>query len=72
MSSYTVTLNSNSSILHTSLFPALKLSDSKEWEAALLDFTTYNSIPNITEGLNNKFYYYKNKKKMVLLIQNKL
>lgn len=61
MSSYTVTLNSNSSILHTTLFPAIHLSKDKEWEAALLDFTTYNSIPNITEGKNNKFYYYKSK-----------
>lgn len=62
MSSYTVILNSNSSVLSTSLFPPLKLADNKEWTAALLDFTTYNSIPNITEGVNNKFYYYKNEK----------
>lgn len=58
MSSYTVTLNSKSSTLQTTLFPALRLSESKEWEAALLDFTTYNSIPNVTEGKNNKLYYY--------------
>lgn len=61
MSSYTVTLNSKSSILETTLFPALRLSESKEWEAALLDFTTFNSIPNVSEGLNNKIYYYKSK-----------
>lgn len=57
MSSYTVTLNGKSSVLQTSLFPALRLDKNKDWEAALLDFTTYNSIPNITENLNNKFYY---------------
>lgn len=57
MSSYTVTLNGNSSVLQTSLFPALRLDERKNWEAALLDFTTYNSIPNISEGENSKFYY---------------
>lgn len=62
MSSYTVTLSSNSSTLRTTLFPAIRLTDSKEWEVALLDFTTYNSIPNIKENVNNKLHYYKNKK----------
>ncbi|WP_143457370.1 hypothetical protein, partial [Klebsiella pneumoniae] len=33
----------------------------REWEAALLDFTTYNSIPNITEKVNNKLHIYKGK-----------
>lgn len=60
MASYTVVLNSNTSTLHTSFFPPLYLPENKEWEAALLDFTTYNSIPNITEGKNNKFYYRTN------------
>lgn len=61
MSSYTVTLDGDSSILHTTIFPPLQLRETKEWEVALLDFTTYNSIPNITEGVNNKFYYYETK-----------
>lgn len=43
------------------LFPALRLQRDKMWEAALLDLTTYNSIPNVVEGINNKLHYYKKK-----------
>lgn len=63
MSSYTVSLTGTSSTLRSTLFPALRLHKGKQWEAALLDFTTYNSIPNITEGVNNKLHYYKEKDK---------
>lgn len=63
MSSYTVSLVGNSSTLKSTLFPALRLQKEKLWEAALLDLTTYNSIPNITEGDNNKIHYYKTKDK---------
>lgn len=59
MPSYTVSITSDSSRLRTSIFPQLHLKEDKEWEAALLDFTTYNSIPNITEGINNKLHYFK-------------
>lgn len=62
MSSYTVSISSNSSTLRSTLFPSLILRKGKVWEAALLDFTTYNSIPNIIEGVNNKFYYLKDDK----------
>lgn len=61
MSSYTVSLTGSSSVLRSSLFPALRLRTDRDWEAALLDFTTYNSIPNITEDVNDKFYFYKSK-----------
>jgi len=63
MSSYTVSLTGNSSTLRSTLFPALRLQKGKLWEAALLDLTTYNSIPNISEGMNNKIHYYKTKDK---------
>lgn len=59
MPSYTVSLDSNSSTLRNTLFPALILQSDKDWEAALLDFTTYHSIPNITQEVNNKLHYYK-------------
>lgn len=62
MSSYTVSIDGNSPFLRTTLFPALYLPTNRVWEAALLDFTSYNSIPNITEDVNNKFHYYKEKK----------
>lgn len=60
MPSYTVSLTGNSSTLRTSLFPALRLQRNKLYEVALLDFTTYNSIPNITNGVNSKLCYYDN------------
>lgn len=63
MSSYTVSLVGTTSTLRSILFPALRLHKGKQWEAALLDFTTYNSIPNIAEGVNNKFHYYTEKNK---------
>lgn len=59
MSSYTVSITDTSSTLRSTLFPALRLHRGKLWEAALLDMTTFNSIPNITEGVNNKLHYYK-------------
>lgn len=59
MSSYTVTFTGNSSSLRSVLFPALRLQKGKLWEAALLDLTTYNSIPNITQNINNKLHFYK-------------
>lgn len=61
MSSYTVSLTGNSSTLRSVLFPALRLPKGKIWEAALLDLTTYNSIPNVVEKINNKLHYYKYK-----------
>ena len=63
MSSYTVSLTGNSSTLRSILFPALRLQKERLWEAALLDITTYNSIPNVTEEVNNKIHYYKTKDK---------
>lgn len=59
MSSCTVTVTSLSSTLRTTLFPPIILQQDKQWEVALLDFTTYNSIPNIIEGVNNKLHYAK-------------
>lgn len=61
MSSYTVSLTGTSSTLRSTLFPPLNLKKGRLWEAALLDLTTYNSIPNITEGKNNLLHYYKEK-----------
>lgn len=68
MSSYTVTLNGNTSCLRSVLFPPIILREGKIWEAALLDFTVYNSIPNIKKNVNNKLHYYKDKSKSGELI----
>lgn len=34
---------------------------SGDWELGLIELTTYNSIPNIEKGINDKFYYGKDK-----------
>lgn len=55
MSSITLTLSGNSSHLHTEYFPAIDLSDGN-YVCGLIDFQTFNSIPNIDET-NNLLYY---------------
>lgn len=53
MSSLTVTITGTTpSALVCDFFPPLELTDG-DWYVGLLDFTTYNSIPNIIEGKNN-------------------
>lgn len=59
MSSYTVSISNDSTSLRCQLFPPLHLNQDKLWEAALLDFATYNSIPNISEEVNSKLHYMK-------------
>lgn len=49
-------LSGKSSILSCDVFPAIDVSEG-EWELSFIDMTTYNSIPNIEEGVNNIFYY---------------
>lgn len=55
--SITVTFSGNSSELYTTFFPEIVLDPEAEYECSLLDFTTYNSIPNVNES-NNKLYFY--------------
>src|SRR5436190_448625 len=59
MASYTFSITDNKPVLRCTLDSALRLDPHRNWEAALLDFTTFNSIPNISEDENNKFHYYK-------------
>lgn len=55
MSSLTVTITGKDpAALVSNFFPPLELT-SGEWYAGLLDFTTYNSIPNVESGKNNVF-----------------
>lgn len=56
MSSITLTLTGNDSVLTTNFFPEIVLDPQYNYSCGLLDFHTWNSIPNIHEG-NNKFYY---------------
>jgi len=51
----TLTLSGNSSILTTEYFPPIELQDQCEYVCGLVDFQTYNSIPNV-DITNNLFH----------------
>ena len=69
MSSLTVTVTgTDPSALVCDFFPPLELTDG-EWYAGLLDFTTYNSIPNVESGRNNVFPVLKGPRKTLELIK---
>ena len=50
----TITLSGKSSILEAQFFPAIELSEKKNYVLGLVELLTFNSIPNIDE--KNKFY----------------
>lgn len=52
---YTFTLNGRSSVLSSKLYPPIILDDKKTWVLSLIDFVTYNTIPNV-DTTNNKFH----------------
>lgn len=56
MSSLTLTLTGDSSSLNAFYCPEIELDERYNYSCCLLDFYTYNSIPNVHEK-NNKFYY---------------
>lgn len=45
-------MSGKGSVITCDVFPPLDLSRG-EWEIGVVDFTTYNSIPNVEEGVNN-------------------
>ncbi len=53
--SATLTLSGNTSILTTEYFPPLELSSTCDYVCGLVDFQTYNSIPNV-DVTNNLFH----------------
>lgn len=57
MTSFTVAFTGSSSVLQADFFPEIMLEADANYYCALLDFTSYNSIPNITEGRNNELLY---------------
>lgn len=61
MASITLTLTGNSSLLRTTFHPEIELDQRYTYSCSLLDFYTYNSIPNVHES-NNKFHYRTNEK----------
>lgn len=67
MSSITVTLTGNSSTLSANFYPEIELDDRFEYSCSLLDFHTYNYIPNVHEK-NNRLEYTLNGDTSVLEI----
>lgn len=56
--SYTFTLSGSQSVLRTNFYPPINLGENDEYVLALVNFETYNSMPNVNSS-NNKFYYKK-------------
>lgn len=48
-------LSGNESTIEADVWPHLDTSEG-EWKMALIDFSVYNSIPNVEEGRNNLFH----------------
>lgn len=57
MTSLTVAFTGTSSVLRADFFPDIILDPNSSYCCGLMDFTSYNSIPNIIDGENNKFQY---------------
>lgn len=56
MSSITLTLTGNTSSLNSHFYPEIELDERYSYSACLLDFYTFNSIPNINETNNSLVY----------------
>lgn len=56
MSSYTVSLSGNTSVLTSTFFPEIVLDAGYKYSCGLLDLTTYHSMPNVTSK-NNSFTF---------------
>lgn len=54
------TLTGNSSEISCNYYPPIELEDDAEYEIGLVNFSTYNSIPNVYKG-NNTFTYFTDK-----------
>lgn len=65
MSSLTLTLSGNSSSLVANYFPPIELDRNSNYVCCLVDFQTYNTIPNVTV-MNNKFHIRKIASKILL------
>lgn len=53
-----VALSQTSSELRQDFYPPIELDENGTYAVALYSLTTYNSIPNIVENENDRFYFY--------------
>lgn len=56
MTSITLTLSGDSSLLEAEYFPPIELDERYQYECGLVDFQTFNCIPNVDEE-NNKIVF---------------
>lgn len=68
MSSISLTLTEKRSSLRASFYPEIELDERFSYSCCLLDFYTYNSIPNVHEK-NNKFHFFTNTNETLQTIQ---
>lgn len=54
--SYIFTLSGRESVLSLQLYPPILLDEKENYELGLINFVTYNTIPNV-DKTNNKFYF---------------
>lgn len=54
--SFSFTFSGRESVISVNLFPPIELDPKKDYVIGLIDFETYNSIPNV-DSTNNKFHY---------------
>lgn len=55
MTSITLSFSGSESVLEASFFPPIELNKDSEYECGLINFQTFQTIPNI-DGENNKFF----------------
>jgi hypothetical protein len=55
--SYTFTLKGYNHVLSANYFPPIELDSRYDYAIGLVGLHTFNTIPNLIEKLNNKFYY---------------
>jgi len=54
--SYILTLSGRESLLTLQLYPPIILNETQNYELGLINFVTYNTIPNV-DSTNNNFYF---------------
>lgn len=61
MTSFTVAFSGHTSTLYADFFPEIILDPYSKYSCGLLDFTSYNSIPNISDKKQNNTFQFKKK-----------
>lgn len=59
MTSFTVAFSGHTSTLYADFFPEIILDPYSKYSCGLLDFTSYNSIPNISDKKQNNTFHFK-------------